>query len=652
MNRAFLSFSSRLSRRILIVILLTITVVALFVVTLSTVVLKTMTTGYFLSELQVANESIERRLYGVEVAANMVVQMASHLKTPEQVFDAFRDAMEMTEKFAIGFGAAFEPYYFPSQGKWFEPYVYRLNDSIGQKQIGSPEYDYFNKEWYQEALQAKKGSWSDPYYEEPVTKKLQCSYSKPIINQEGRRVGVFSADFSLDWLYKHIKDVDAKVNQFNPLVPEDATESGQKPTSAYSIVIDGKGTYIYHPDKQRIQVGNFFEDIRQSPNDLSDKLSRGLASGKKGHQAIIIDGVPSYIFYTDLRNTDWTNAIIMPRDGLLIPTITIGLVLLLIIVLGLLLAYWICRNAIRHATKPLQLLAKSADEVAKGNFHTPLPELKYNDEISQLRDSFGNMQSSLTQYIDQLKTTTAQKTAFESELSIARDIQLSMVPTTFPERNDIDIYASMTPAKAVGGDLYDFFVRDNQLFFCIGDVSGKGVPAALLMMVTRSLFRAYSSHENMPDRIISRMNNDLSENNENCMFVTLFLGVLDLPSGLLRYCNAGHEAPVLIHKTAHPLPVNPSLPVGAIGDTTYQMQTVELEPQTTILFYTDGLNEAMNVEDNEFGDEKVFEEINRAIEEQQLSPKALIERMTHAVHDFVGDTEQSDDLTMLCLRIP
>ena len=251
---------------------------------------------------------------------------------------------------------------------------------------------------------------------------------------------------------------------------------------------------------------------------------------------------------------------------------------------------------------------------------------------------------------DQLEEVTTQKERIESELRIARTIQLSMVPSVFPIRPDIDIYGCMTPAKTVGGDLYDFFVHDNQLFFCIGDVSGKGVPAALLMTVTKSLFRAFSSNESMPDKIVSRMNDNLSENNKERMFVTLFVGILDLTSGLLRYCNGGHEAPVIIDKEAHLLPINHIFPVGAVPATPYKMQETVIEPQTTILLYTDGLNEALNADKEKFGKERILNEANRAIQAGQLSPKALIEQLTLSVHQFVGDTEQSDDLTMLAIN--
>ena len=506
MNKRFQSFSKRLSRRILVVFVLTTIVVTLLVVVYASMVLRTMATGYFQSELQ--------------VASNLV------------------------------------------------------------------------------AIQTKAPSYTP------------------------------------DRLYQNMKKLDIEYNTMNPLFPRDINEQIIKNIWAYSIVIDGQGTYIYHPDKQRIGRDKF----------------DGVLTGSKGNQHITIDGQSSYIFYRKVKDSDWTNAIIVPGRSLLIPTIIIGLIILAIIALGLLAAYWVSRVTIRHSTKPLQLLAKSADEVAQGNFQNPLPELKHHDEISQLRDSFRNMQQSLTQYIDQLKTTTAQKAAIESELNIARDIQLSMVPTVFPERDDLEIYASMTPAKAVGGDLYDFFVRDNQLYFCIGDVSGKGVPAALSMTQAMSLFRAYSSNDSTPDRIVSRMNHDLSKNNETCMFVTFLVGILDLASGELHYCNAGHEPPILIDREAHLLPIESSFPVGITGDTHYQTQTIVIQPQTTLLLYTDGLNEAMNAKEQLFGDERIADEANRAIADGQLAPKTLIERMTEAVHAFVGDTEQSDDLTMLCLR--
>ena len=266
--------------------------------------------------------------------------------------------------------------------------------------------------------------------------------------------------------------------------------------------------------------------------------------------------------------------------------------------------------------------------------------------MRQLKHAYDQLEEAY----DQLEQVTTQKERIESELRIARNIQLSMVPHEFPSFPEIDLYASMTPAKEVGGDLYDFFVRDNQLFFCIGDVSGKGVPAALFMMMTESLFRAYSLQENMPDRIVSQMNNILSDNNKSHMFVTLFVGVLDLKSGLLRYCNAGHEAPIVINKEATFLPIHHVFPVGFISESKYVIQEIGLEPETSILLYTDGVNEAMNADKQLYGHERILDEVKHAIQAGSPSPKALIDQLTQSVHHFVGDTEQSDDLTMLAIN--
>ena len=650
MKARYNSFSQRLTQRILIVIIVTITIVSIIVVWITTSLLETMTIGYHMSELQVANESIESKLDGVEVASEMSIrEVTRSVDSPEAVYSALKCELEPNDKRVLGFYVAYEPNYFASQGKWFEPYVYRENDTIKQMQVGSADHDYFNKEWYKKALNAEEGYWSDPYFDDVATQTLMCSYTRPVIDRNGRKIGVLGADYSLDWLYKYMLKGDIKTNKYNPLAKLINNEENAK-TRAYNIIFDSQGKYIYHPDKNRILKDNFYKNTLQTSDTLRKQLAKGLAARHKDYQEIIIDGVECYIFYTSVHHTNWANCIILPKSRMTIPIYIIGLLLLAFNGIGLIVANRIIRISIRRTTKPLHILAQSADEIAKGNFEAPLPEMHQNDEIHHLRDSFVNMQQSLTQYIAQLKTTTTQKAAIESEINIAREIQLTSVPTDFPDSDNIDIYATLTPAKAVGGDLYDFFIRNNKLYFCIGDVSGKGIPAALFMMETKSLFRAFATEKILPNHIVTRINNVLNENNDRNMFVTLFVGVLNLSTGQLDYCNAGHEPPFIITQDAAMMNVNPILPVGIMPDTPYQMQTAVLQPETTILFYTDGLNEAMDANDNLFGKERILSEIKHAIEHGQTAPKDLITKMTEAVRNYVGDTEQSDDLTMLCIK--
>jgi len=248
----------------------------------------------------------------------------------------------------------------------------------------------------------------------------------------------------------------------------------------------------------------------------------------------------------------------------------------------------------------------------------------------------------------QLGEITAVKERMENELEIARGIQMSMLPKIFPpypERKDIDIYASIDPAKEVGGDLYDFYIRDEKMYFCIGDVSGKGVPASLVMAVTRSLFRTVTAHEKSPGRIVTAMNNSMSEMNESNMFVTLFCGVLDMKTGNLRYCNAGHNAPVLLNSEKALLPVVSNIPLGITTEIIFKEQEVDLSYDDALFLYTDGVTEAENLNHELFGEERMLKALSGL-----KGSKDHMETMKNAIADFVGTAEQSDDITMLFIH--
>lgn len=263
--------------------------------------------------------------------------------------------------------------------------------------------------------------------------------------------------------------------------------------------------------------------------------------------------------------------------------------------------------------------------------------------------SFIIMRSAKSIY--KLRDANAEKQRIDSELMIAKNIQMNMLPETYPpfsDRNDLDIYGSLVPAKMVGGDLFDFFIRDEKLYFCIGDVSGKSVPAALVMAVTHSLFLSISSHESHPARIMHNINEGLCRGNESNMFVTFFIGVLDLPTGIMRYCNAGHNPPLIVKgDVVEELPAKANLPLGVMDDMDYILQQVNIEPETMIVLYTDGLTEAKNLKRQQFGAERTFEVVKEC---HDATATQLIETVTQKVNAFVGDAEPSDDLTLLAIR--
>ena len=251
-----------------------------------------------------------------------------------------------------------------------------------------------------------------------------------------------------------------------------------------------------------------------------------------------------------------------------------------------------------------------------------------------------------------LQATQKEQDRIEGELHIAKEIQTQMLPQkNSVTRDDVDVFGSLVPAREVGGDLFDFFLRDEKLFFCIGDVSGKGVPSAMVMAVTHSLFRSASAHENNPARMMQVINETSCHGNEANMFVTLFIGVLDLPTGRLHFCNAGHDKPIIVNSqqsTVSTLDAKPNLPVGVFTDVKYVEHEHLLTTGSTLFLYTDGLTEARNGQRQFFGLERVKEVLCSVASESK--PQVLLQTMTDAVNQFVEDAEQSDDLTMLVIH--
>jgi serine phosphatase RsbU (regulator of sigma subunit) len=251
---------------------------------------------------------------------------------------------------------------------------------------------------------------------------------------------------------------------------------------------------------------------------------------------------------------------------------------------------------------------------------------------------------------DQLEETTTAKERIESDLRIARNIQMGMVPHTFPQRDDVDLYASMTPAKEVGGDLYGYYLTGDKLYFALGDVSGKGVPASLFMAQATRLFRTLAAQEMMPAEIATRINDALSgEDNETSMFVTMFLGLVDLKTGHLDFCNAGHNPPVLIGDgKAEFIEMVPNAPIGLWPELPYEGEEIADITNRPLFVYTDGLNEAENRQQEQFTDERLLEILQTTPFE---SSQQTVEMLREQVEAHRDGAEPNDDLTMLCVKV-
>ena len=244
-----------------------------------------------------------------------------------------------------------------------------------------------------------------------------------------------------------------------------------------------------------------------------------------------------------------------------------------------------------------------------------------------------------------LQAATFHNEVMNKELSIANDIQMGMVPAGELNLPEVELYASMKPAKAVGGDLYDYDVIDGRLFFCVGDVSGKGIPAALFMTTAVNLFRMAIKSQTDPTAIATQMNELLSQNNRRSMFVSMFIGVVDLKTGVLNFCNAGHNPPVVDGRF---MEVKANIPLGLVGDMVFESETYSNIIGKPLFFYTDGLNEAKSIDNEQFGNERLLSELKA---KPFKSCSEMVEGMRSAVEKHTEGAEPSDDMTMMCIEV-
>lgn len=561
-----------------------------------------------------------------------------HLKTPDSMFVYSRRILENNPELN-GCSISFEPYYFPGKGKYFSAYSLNQDGEILTEQEGGPHYEYFTFDWYQMAKLLDEPCWTEPYFDfNPdgfYSQEMIASYCKPLKDAQGRYIGTISVDLPLGWLSETIAAVKPYPN-------------------SYSIMIGRGGTFFVHPDSTKLFYQTIFTETLEREDPDRTALGKAMQAGEEGMKQMVINGQNCYVFYKPLGTTNWSMGLVCPERDILSGYKRLQQAVLIIVVLGLLLMLDLISRVIRNELEPLSELNRQAKTIAAGHFQEELVDEGRIDEIGQLNRSFAGMQHSLINYIDELKQTTAQKASIEHELKVASDIQMAMVPRkfpAFPERNDIDLFAAMVPAKEVGGDLYDYFILDEQLYFCIGDVSGKGIPASLLMAVTRNLFRIIAQQGHTPESIAMQINSVLSRDNEQGMFVTMFIGQIDLKDGVLRYCNCGHNPPVIVRKDgkAEFIPVKyTNRPLGVWEEGGFQGETLGCIRGELLLCYTDGLNEAENMKLELLGNDTV---IRLMTECARMSAEEVIRKLELEVERHRAGAIPNDDLTLLCLRL-
>ena len=589
---------------------------------------------------QVVENSVLRLnniLEDVQLSAdNLEWLVYRHLDEPELMKEYSRITVQGNPVLS-GCSISFEPDFFKGH-YYYSAYSGYVGGALETEQEGDEDYQYFYLDWYLQPKLLNQPCWTEPYSdweqddaEDRQTQRM-VSYCKPLTTSEGF-IGSISLDISLKWLSDNL----------SPVKPY---------PHSYSILISRGGTYLVHPDPEKLFYQTIFTEGLIDPNPAQDELGKSMLDLEAGYRRMEIDGIRSYVFFTPLKATGWSMAIVCPESDIFGRFNRLRWFITMIDLLGLLLLFLSCFQVIRKAMRPLSDLARQAEDIASGHFDTVLPENTQPDELGTLSRSFADMQSSLVTYMDELTRTTANKVRIEGELQIARNIQMGMLPQVFPpfpERKDIDLYASMVPAREVGGDLYDYFIQSGRLYFCIGDVSGKGVPASLFMTVVQNLFRAAGQQGLLPAEIAHRINETLSDRNEQLMFVTMFIGAIDLETGRLDFCNCGHNPPAVLPRGGKPafLSCKANTCIGILPEAVFEGESVEGFKDTPLFLYTDGLSEAENPEHDLFGTDCLL----AVLGEPYSDAETVVKRMQAAISDHVAGADASDDLTMLCLEI-
>ena len=583
------SFARRLTRWVMLVLFIMMSALGYLIYKLAKSIVVEMSADAYHADMLASASTITGMLANVSTAVrNNTSDVERHLHQPEQLQGIMERIIVQNPRIR-SCGVSFIENYYPQRGRSFCPYAWN-EDSVQNDKRSIEGYDdtYLRSKWFVEAVAADSAYWSQPFFDGHDAKTPLVAYLQPIHDEQGRVVAILGADLSLDFMTGLVQSLDSifRSNVWYISLTDEAT----------SYVLAHDGTYITHPDHRRILKGNFFVHIKDADTrGLAKKAIQQMMEGQKSDsetdKVLRVNRVENYLFYLPLMGIDWTLAVAVPKLSLDIIGILVGFLMLLIIGMVLVITFFVCRLAIRRAANPLKQLATTADKVASGQFNAA----EWQAKGYQLPKFDGMVE----------------------------------------------------PAKAVGGDLYDFFIRDEKLIFCIGDVSGKGVPASLVMAVTCSLFRNIAAYTQEPDHIALALNEALCGNNDTGMFVTIFLGVLDLTSGCLSYTNAGHNPPLMVSgNEASKLTCDSNIPAGVMPGWQFTVQHHQMNKGDSVFLYTDGLNEAEDSNHLQFGLERMLQVARLTINK----PQPLIEAMTSSVHLYMGDTEQGDDLTMLAIQ--
>lgn len=542
--------------------------------------------------------------------------------------------------------------------------------TLEQWRSSNDNADFWSSPLYREA----KKAWEEGRRDEPI---YTSTYSTGI----NRNMGVFSCSMPYD-----INGEFGGVIFFSILIEEldYLVEPASETNDSINFILNSDGQVLLSSNKTDVSelsdvkvVYDYPPDIRQGKQVAIAEVAKKMTEGEKALEEIFINGNQYYIAYAPIEELNWSLGVLMPANEVteivqenkdIIRQLTeekvetldhrFLTVIFLMVVFAVILWAVVMRIGKKLASefvKPIQELSDGVRDIAAGNLDKQI-EIHTKDEIAHLAICFNMMTDKLKVQMKNLEKVTAEKERIATELNVAKEIQVGVLPKDFNfNRTDFEIFAKMSAAKEVGGDFYDFYLLDeDHLVMTVADVSGKGIPAALFMMISKTILKNFATFATNADDyagVVSCANDQLCQNNEEMMFVTVFFGVLEISTGKFVFVNGGHNPPVIYHKKENScefLNVKKNFVLGGMDGVPFTQQEIYFEPGDLIFAYTDGVNEAMNIDHEEYTSERLLDFMNATDLNTDL--KEILKKVRADVATHVGEAEQSDDITMMTLR--
>ncbi|MEH6586730.1 MAG: SpoIIE family protein phosphatase [Halioglobus sp.] len=590
-------------------------------------------------EVGVAVSDMENWLNGIEATTRLLGRILEQREySQEGLQQMLRDVVANNDEI-FGAAIAVNPE-LTDTPQGFAPYYYVENGAVSFADLASRQASYQQQHWFTQPIAEGKALWTEPYFDTGGGDVNMTTFAVPVYRLDAQGNRFFYAVVTADVSLKALQRVAGQLHL------------GE---SSYSLLFSREGLMM--STRTQNSVMQHYSQMSYQNVDL-DSWRSMFSAALRGENSTHDFPCPESagrctIRLGRLETTGWPIGLVYNQDEILsslylyqMKTALVGAATLLLMAIAVYLLT-------SRLTRPLQQLSRAAEQMAKGELDVALPRAKGKDEVSQLVRSFKSMNRDLKTYIQDIETATANRSRLEGELNAARDIQMSMLPGSgevFWQEDDVSLWAKVRPAKTVGGDLYTYYKCDNHLFIAVGDVSDKGVPAALFMARAISLIQQLSGTATPPEQAMAELNNALERDNHSCMFVTLFLGVLDINSGQLSFASAGHTAPSLLRDggvTTVSQETGPAL--GLAEDQSYPINSLQLMPGDRLAIYTDGIDEAFNAQKQMYGVERFNQELLGSGELPITEAGAVL---FDSVASHTGDLPQSDDITLLLLQYP